>query len=168
MDLKKTVNKKTSLGCMSYEYLKIIKQYQIENNGVHEVFYLFLLLFFACKLKTMLNGENLFLFNETFKKGNFPIPVECQKYAYNDHLNSIKKKEEITSYILTSPEDEIVIKYVCDNYGILSFNELLKKYRNDELVKNTKYWDDINFERFNLIDNKEKNILLKELKKQNI
>lgn len=168
---KETVNKKdnleqkTSLGCMSYEYLKLIKKYQIVNGREHNAYYLFLLLFFSCKLKVMTSGKNINLFNDTFKRGNFPVPVECQKYVYYDNLDSIKNIENIKEYIVPLSEDEKVMKYVCDTYGILSFNELLKKYENDSLFKNTEYWEDINIENINLINSEEKDYITKVLKR---
>ena len=147
---KGNLEQKTSLGCMSYEYLKLIKKYQIVNGREHNAYYLFLLLFFSCKLKVMTSGKNINLFNDTFKRGNFPVPVECQKYVYYDNLDSIKNIENIKEYIVPLSEDEKVMKYVCDTYGILSFNELLKKYENDSLFKNTEYWEDIDIENINL------------------
>lgn len=156
IDVNVNVENRTRLGCMSYEYLKIIKKYQMENGREHNAYYLYLLLFFACKQKIMISGKNLNLFKDTFKRGNLPTPIECEKYVFGDHLDSIQNIDNIIEYIIPLEEDEKVIKYVCDKYGILKFNELLKKYEQDNLFKNTKYWEDIDLENLGLIDSREK------------
>lgn len=162
---KDTITRKTSLGCMSYEYLKIIKKYQIINGRKNENYYLYLLLFFVCKIKIMISGKNLNKFDDYFRKGDFPTPIKCQKYIYCDGLNFINDVDNVINYIIPLCEDEKIIKYVCDTYGILSVDELKNKYENDDLIKNLEYWDNIDLGNTNLIDTEKKDYMIKVLKR---
>ena len=142
-EVKKDTTRRTGLGCMSYEYLKIIKKYQIMSGRNNENYYLYLLLFFVCKIKIMISGKNLNNFDDYFRRGHFPTPVKCQKYVYRDGLNFINDVENVIDYIIPLCEDEKIIKYVCDYYGILSIDKLKNKYENDDLIKNLEYWENI-------------------------
>ena len=149
-------NYRTHIGCLSYEYLKHIKRIQIENDNTHDHAYLYLLLYFSCRIKMIISGKNLNLFEDEFIKYYFPTPRELQKYIVRDKLDLIDKKENVIVYICLLEQDEKVINFVCKNYGNLPIDILRKKYHDDILCRMTKDGEVLPINNPLLVDEEEK------------
>ena len=158
--------KTTHLGSISYEYLKIIKKYQIKNGNNYSIEYLYLLLYFACRTKYMISNKNFNYFKDIFKKGYFPTPYICNKYVIKDRLNKINELENIIEYICLLEEDEKIIKYVCDYYGTMNSNLLRNLYANDSIVRQKDYWDNISFDDYIFNKDPEKEFVLNIIKRR--
>ena len=160
----KSNNSTTHLGCMSYEYLKYIKEVQIRNGGLNDYKYLYLLLYFVCRIKMIFSGEQLSFFDDTIKNVFLPIPINCQKYVYRDKLDLVDNLNNLNIFICISSEDEKIIKYVCDEYGNLSFNSLLQKYNEDRLHRACQYMEELPIDNPLSVIEEEKNNIKKLIK----
>ena len=157
----KNNNYPTDLGCLSYEYLKWIKRIQIENGNNHDHAYLYLLLYFACRTKTIISGKTLNRFDDNFIKYYLPTPKECQKYIVRDKLDFIDKIDNVQIYILLLEQDEEVIKFVCKWYGCLPIDILIKKYHDDKLFRITEDGKYLPIDNPLLIEDEEKEKVLR-------